>query len=146
MSDLVRRPFEASSELIQRAVAVVSLVLDEPWFTYHTDHEDGIERTALQLALCELARVTPLFSHDDDDGCLENMAHEDALDELAAAESAASSPIEECRSRGHYFRRPHDFRDRCERCGCERILRGNPSRFVYEYPDADADARPADGR
>lgn len=119
----------------ERAAAVVDLIRDEPWFTYHVDHDDGIERTELQLALCRLARVTPSgHEHTDDDGCLEYMEQEDLLDASAADQSAAVSPNAECREQGHAFPNPHEFRDACSRCGCVRVLRGNPSRFTYEYP------------
>lgn len=126
---------ERNARLRAEATAVVGLILDEPWFTFHVDHEDGISRTDLQLALCRLARVTPLgIPHSDSDGCLEHLQVEERLDAAAASRSAAESPVEECRSSGHHFQRPWEFRDECSRCGCARLLRGNPSRYVYEYP------------
>ena len=112
------------------------MICDEPWFTFHTHHDDGIERTDLQLALCELAKFTRLgHVHQDDDGCMDYADEEDASDELASAESAASSADAGCRASGHLFENPSEFRDVCVRCGCVRLLRGNPSRFVYLEPE-----------
>ena len=115
-----------------------NLIGDEPWFTYHTDHADGIERTDLQLALCELAKyVRQGLSHYEGDGCLAYGESEEVLDRQAAGLSAALSPNEQCRTDGHDFPKPWQFRDICARCGCVRLLRGNPSRHVYEYPPDD---------
>jgi hypothetical protein len=125
---------------------VVALIVDEPWFTFHTDHDDGIERTELQLALCRLAQVTPFdFEHHDGDGCVDHMRREDEMDAALAAASAAASPVEGCRASGHDFRHPFELRDSCARCGCVRLLRGNPSRFVYEYPETAAGSAPQTG-
>lgn len=127
-----------------QALVVEALICDEPWFTRHTDHDDGIERTDLQLALCELTRFTRHpFVHTEDDGCVEYSENEDALDQRRSEESARVSADPMCRAEGHSFARPWEFRDVCVRCKCVRLLRGNPSRYVYEYPTSVGPSSPS---
>ena len=138
----VRRRVEATSDLNAQALVVEGLICDEPWFTRHTDHDDGMERTDLQLALCELTKFTRHgFTHTQDDGCLEYEEIEERLDQRRSDESARVSTDPKCRAEGHAFAQPWMFRDVCVRCGCVRLLRGNPSRYVYEYPPSAESSR-----